>query len=180
MKQLIKGACILVIITLLAACGVGGGGGGTTTPPATTPQPTVSYTSAILKLSIQGTLPAGTALSGLGLTVTLPDGVIVETNADGTVKSGMLAPSGVLSPSTASCIQTYMPASGATPGKLDIIVISTQQNGFGTGEFATVTCKLTKQVDVTAASIVLSDFKPADLNLTPISGLTPVVSVALQ
>jgi hypothetical protein len=151
-------------ILFLAACGGGGGGN------AAAPQPT----TATLKLSTSGTLPPGTSLAGIGITVTLPAGVTVRTDAGGAVASGVVTVTGVAAPGTA--ISVYTPASGTNPATLVLAMVSTATTGYGTGEFATVTCDLASGASPKASDFLLT-LNPFDLNGNPVTGLTASATV---
>ena len=146
----------------LTACG--GGGGSSSAPPATT---------ATIKLSTSGTLPQGTSLAGIGITLNLPTGVTFKTYSGGAVASGYVnVTGGEASPESA--IAVYIPASGATPAQLALIVISTTTAGIGTGEFASVPCDL-NGTSPKVSDFVVSGFKPYDLSGNPVTGLTASV-----
>lgn len=163
----------LVSCALLAmfGCGDGGGGGGTlaVTPgtPETPGTPGTTPTAA-LKLSTQGTLPAGTVIGGIDATVNLRSGVSCKSDSDGTTQSGVVKASGVALNGTA--VAKFTAASGATPGQIKMAVIKAE--GFTAGEFVTVT------IDFTGDAPKASDFTIAgtpsivDVNGVPISGLT--------
>jgi hypothetical protein len=144
----------------LTACG----GGSSSAPPSTT---------ATLKLSATGTLHQGTSLAGIGITLTLPAGVTIKTDSGGAVVNGYVNVTGEASPE--SVIAVFIPASGTTPATLALIVASTAAAGFGTGEFATVTCDL-NGTSPKLSDFGLSNFKPYDLNGNLVIGLTPGVS----
>lgn len=121
------------IITLLFLSGCGGSGGGT---------PTVQPTIARVTLATQGTLPTG-ELSGIGVTLQLPPGVTPALAANGSVDSGVVRPSGVLANNASPAIPTdYIPANGATMGTLTFVLACNPPDGFGIGEFATVTLNI--------------------------------------
>ena len=156
-KQLLLYGFMFGLLSLTAC----GGGGGSSSLP----------TTATLKLSTSGTLPTGTSLAGIGITVTLPADVTVATNASGDVLSGGVIVSGIAAPGNA--IAVYTPASGATPATLALTMVSTAKAGFGTGEFATISCDLHNGVSPKTSDFVLSDFRPFDLGGNPVIGLTP-------
>ncbi len=148
-------------LLFLTACGGGGS-------PATQP------TTATLKLSNSGTLPKGTSLAGIGITLILPAGVTVKTDTGGAVASGAVTVTGSAAPGTV--IAVYTPASGTTPATLALAMSSTATAGFGTGEYTTVTCDLANGTSPKATDFGLSGFKPFDLRGNPVIGLTPSVS----
>lgn len=139
------------------------------------PQPT----QAVLKLSSQGTLTGATSLSGIGITVTLPDGVSVKTDAGGIVDTGVVALSGVaVQGILVTPIST--PASVGVKATVSFAVASSVAGGFTVGEFAIVTCDLAAGFSPTAADFTLSNFSPADLFLQPVASLTPSLSLELK
>lgn len=147
----------------LAGCG---GGGDAAQPTAT------------LKLSTSGTL-APAALAGIGITVTLPAGVTVKTDPGGVVSNGVVTVSGVAVPGFVPT-QSYTPASGANPATLTFAMVSNARAGFGTGEFATVTCNRASGISPTDADFTLTGFTPIDLSGNAVSGLTAHVAVTLN
>src|SRR5450631_2955191 len=151
-------------ILSLTACG--GGDGGTVAPQPST---------VTLKLSTSGTLPQGTALAGIGITVILPAGVTVHTDSGGAVSNGVVTVTGVAVSGTT--ITTFTPASGVTPSKLAIVMVSGATSGFGTGEFVTINCYLASGISPKVADFALTDFKPIDLNGAPVNGLTASATV---
>lgn len=158
-RTVVKWLGCAVMIMLLAACG-----GGET---ATQTQPT----SATLKLATRGTLPAGTTLSGVFITVTLPAGVSVMTDAAGAVAAGVVAVSGVAVPGN-FLPPAYTPASGAAPASLRIALSSTAAAGFGVGEFATVICNIASGSHPQASDFSLSGFSAIDLSGNTVGVLT--------
>ncbi|MGB9081239.1 MAG: hypothetical protein WCD00_08060 [Desulfuromonadaceae bacterium] len=124
---------IIITVLLLSGCGGGGGGGGT---------PSVQPTIARVTLATQGTLPTG-ELSGIGVTLQLPAGVTPALAANGSVDSSVVKASGVLANNADLVIPTYYtPATGTTPGTLVFVLASQPPNGFGIGEFATITLNI--------------------------------------
>ena len=89
-----------------------------------------------LRLSAVG---VSQALSGLKVTLTLPAGVSVATSA-GAVPAGVIAASGVALGSAAVLPDSV--SYDANAGQLSFILYSTLPAGFGAGEFASVTCRV--------------------------------------
>ncbi|GFE60789.1 hypothetical protein [Geobacter sp. AOG2] len=147
----------------LAGCGGGGGSGG----GSAVQQPT----TAVLRLSTQGTLSSNTSIAGIGITVNLPQGVTVETDAGGVVSNTVAIPSGVAAQSIITP-PIYTPATSEAPGKLNFVLASKLSSGFGTGEFITVNCDISTGAIPKAADFGLTYFKPVDLYGAAISGVS--------
>lgn len=166
-------------VLALAACGGGGGGGGT--PPNNGNTTTTQPTTAIVKLLTAGALVSNTQIGGIDVTLNLPAGVTVKATPDGAnatisvTNSGVVVASGVSSGANTSVLATY--ASG-TPGKVTLKLVNA--NGFGTGEFATITCDIAAGSNPTAADFSLSGFSAVDLNGAAITGLTSGFTAAIQ
>lgn len=175
MKTLLK---LVILIGSLTMFGCGGGGGGTATDKGggTAVQPT----TAVLKLSSQGTLPTGTSIAGIGITINLPAGVTVKTDSTGKVASEAVVASGTTAGKASFAPPNYVPAAGTTPAKLSFVLASTEAAGFGTGEFATVTCDVATGTTPAATDVTLSDFKPIDLKGVDIPGLSAVHTLELK
>jgi hypothetical protein len=160
---------ILILLSLLAACGGGNGASTTDTLPLT-------GRTAILKLTAGGTPSAN--LAGVGITVTLPDGVTPALKSDGSVADTVAVVSGVAAPGT-FLTPVYTPASGTTKGNLRLILASSIAAGFGAGEFATLTLNASAGSNPVAGDFTLADFNPIALNGATATGLTPAVASLL-
>jgi hypothetical protein len=164
--NIIRYALLVLTLYSIAACG-GGDGAATTT----------SHT-ATLKLSTSGTPSAN--LAGIGITVTLPDGLTPALNSDGSVAATVVTVSGVAAPGTVLA-PVYTPASGATKGTLRLVMASSITAGFGAGEFATLTLTAAAGSNPAQTDFTLSDFNPIDVHGASATGLTPAVaSLAVQ
>jgi hypothetical protein len=164
----------LMLITGLAAMiGCGGGGGGDAAP---------QYTKAIVTLSTTGTLPAGTKIGGIQVTVNLPAGVTAKASLYSAGSSTLVTDTGVITASgTASGSYTsgvYLANTAASTYKISMGIVNA--NGFSTGEFAQVSCDIAAGSSPTAADFSLSNFAVVDLNGGPLTGLTPGTTVAFQ
>jgi len=151
----------------------------TATVTITLPVPPVQLTTAVLKISTQGTLDAGTSLSGVGITLNLPAGVTVKTDAGGAVDPGVVTVSGGAVPSTLVA-PLFTPATTGTNATLTFAVASNTAGGFNVGEFATVTCDIAPGSFPTAADFTLSGLTPGDLFLQAVTGLTASMLVDLR
>lgn len=136
-------------------------------------------TTAILKLSSQGVLSVGKAVSGFGATLELPSGVTVK-NTGGVVDASVVAGSGLLEGSAGTLGPVnYTPATSITKAKLDFTIASTAPAGVGVGEYATINFIL-NGVSPTAADFSITSFKPIDLSYTDITTLIPVKTLELR
>ncbi|HJV64452.1 MAG TPA: hypothetical protein VJ550_01835 [Geomonas sp.] len=160
--------CALMFL-LLCLAGCGGGGGSSVTSAQLPSQPNTKT----VKLSTSAAASQNVVLSGVGITLTLPAGVTVKTDASGGVASGVINVAGVAVPGTA--IAVYHAATATTQATLELLVASSAVAGFGTGDFATVTFELESGRSPKAAEFGLSSFKPYDLSGTAVSGLTPAL-----
>lgn len=109
----------------------------------------------------------------------LPSGVTIKATPDTQNPSVLVTNSGVVVASgvvgrNASTLATY----NAATRKVNIQVYD--QDGFGTGEFVTVTCDIVSGTTATAGSFGLEGFTPKDLNGAEINGLTPKITVDMQ
>jgi hypothetical protein len=161
---------ILFVWVALAVCTLAGCG--SDDAPLIIPvTPATPVTTAILKLSSQGTLAGGTSLSGIGVTVVLPAGVTVKTGTGGVVDASVVTISGVAVPGTLAP-PVYTPATASAKATLHFVIASSVAGGFGVGEFATVTCGIASGFFPVASDFSLTSFTPADLFLQPVTGLT--------
>lgn len=162
----------LILLTALAACG-GGGGASPNTP---------AYTKATIKISLEGTLPAGTNISGAGVTIVLPAGVTVATDGNGNIITGTVTPTGVFATGT-QAPPIYTAASGVDAATLTISLASGTVSGEDrTGEIATILVNLENGIEPTVASFGLNSLTVVDAaTYNTITGLSgSVTSVTLQ
>ena len=161
MKSIKVWSIIPVLCVLLAGCGSGGQGAGSghsVTPASPT------GASATLKVSVAGvSLP----MSGIKATLTLPAGVAVAVNADGSFPAGTVVPSGLLDPASAALVPGSV-TFDASLRQLSFILYSTTQDGFTAGEFASVACLLSGATP--AAGDFSALLEPVDLSGNTLTG----------
>lgn len=171
-KRKIRSGLLLLVLLVAVACGHSG----------SSPQ----YRSVVLKLAASS--DSSVNLSGIGITLVLPSGVVTlilpdgatqdmasgstpYLNGDGTVADGVVTVSGAAAPGMA-LTPVYTPATASTKGTLRIVVVSSQTTGFTPGEFATVTLKIPARDYRQQGSYSLTDFNPIDLFGNSVAGLT--------
>ena len=162
---------ILISLLLITACGGGGGGN---TSGGGNPQPT----KAIVKIATTGTLPTGTLIGGIDITLSMASGVSAKSASNPPeTDAGVVVTSGVAI-ANSQILATYTPPAGTTHAKARLLIVNT--SGFGTGEFATVTGDIASGYNPTAAEFSVTSFTVTDLNGSPISGLTAALTVSNQ
>lgn len=141
----------------------------------------INPSSAVLKLSSAGSLTSGSSLSGISVKVQFPAGVTVSTDTNNVVSAGVVTPSGVAAASTVT-LALYTPATTTTPSTLEFVVVSSSAGGFGVGEFATINCVIASGSFPMPNDFIIpaTDFKPADLLLQPIMGLTASLTATIN
>ncbi len=150
--------CILVL-SLLSACGGGGGGG------SAAPQPGTAVVT--LATALNGTIPAGTTITGYDITLNLPAGVTVKSTSQPTeTDTGVVVASGAATGSSIAAV--YVAATGTTPGKVRILIANA--NGMTAGEFAKVTCDVDAGVNLTSSSFTQPSFTATGLDASNPAG----------
>jgi hypothetical protein len=161
---------VFIMFALLFLVGCGGGDG------------TPSSTTATLKISLSGTLPASTAIAGAGFTLKLPADV-TPAMVNGLVAGSVITPSGTFSGGTA-LPTVYTPATATAAGTVKFALANATPAGVTQpGEVATVVLQLTNSAVPTAASFALDPLSVTVIDIlgNPVSGLQAVVSeVQLQ
>jgi hypothetical protein len=167
-KHITKIMTLMLTLLTLAACGGGGGGGGAS-----------AKTTATVKVALNGTLPAGTALNGAVFTLTLPGDVTPEL-VNGVVASTVVTASGTFSGGVVTPV-VYKEATATSAGVLVIAIASAADAGVSvTGEVATVTLHLANSTEPAVTSFTL-DQSATDMSGKVVSGLSAAVSgVTLQ
>lgn len=143
---------------------------------------TGTKTTATLKINLSTTLPASTAISGAGFTLTLPANV-TPALTNGVVATGAVLLSGTFANSLLSPQAVYTAATASLPGLLKVTLASSTPAGVTqVGEVATITLQLANGAVPTASSFVVSAASVIDAALyAPITGMNVVVaSVVLQ
>jgi hypothetical protein len=175
MKRSSEKMALLVMLSVLWSVGCGGQVTTTPTTPGSAPP---ADQKAVIALNTSGSLPSGTTIGGLGVTLNLPDSVTIKTDASGNVDSGTVATSGVAA-GQATVITLYTKPSGTEPAKLHIVLASGSA-GMPVGEFATITCSVSADGMPTASDFSLSEFSPVDTSGAVIPSLAASLSTVTQ
>jgi hypothetical protein len=166
-RSLVVSSAVAALL-LSAGCG---GGGGSPTPPA-------AATTATLTLTSSGTLPAGTQIGGINVTVTIPTTVSVKAtpnkvNPSQVTYSGAVTASGV-------ALSTDALTLAALTSPTTVNVQLTNPHGFGVGEFAKIMFDIASGSEVVPGEFSAGSFVAVDLNGAPISGLTASLEAVIQ
>lgn len=160
---------LLMAMLLVTACGGGGdshnGGAG-------------SATTAVAKLSAAGPT---TPVAGLDVTISLPIGVTVKHNADGSVANGVITPSGTVDPASFLATATYTPLEGGSGGSLRIQLVSVKNNvGFAVGDYVSITCDILAGYQPTSSQFGVILNGAWDISSALITGLTPSITTDIR
>lgn len=153
---------LAVVATVQFGCGGGGGGGGTAP---------VVPTQAIVKVATSGTLPAGTLIGGIDVTLTYPTTKGLSITDSNVIASGV---------SAGSLIQPNL----TNPGQARVALVSA--TGIQTGEFATLTFNIASGNSPVAGDFVVAATTGVsnpfvNTNGTAIPGMTvTIASVTFQ
>jgi hypothetical protein len=159
---------LIVALISLTACG-----GNVSTQTTNTQK-----TRAVVKIATAGTLPVGTLIGGIDITLTLAPGVTAKSTANPPeIDAGVVVASGVASTSS-QVLSTYTPPTGSAQGKAHLLVVNA--NGFRAGEFATFTGNIATGNNPTAAAFSVTSLTATDLNGSPIGNLRGTLTVINQ
>lgn len=137
--------------------------------------------SAVLKLSSAGTLASGSSLLAINVKVQLPTGVTISADGSNVVNAGVITASGVAAASSVTIVG-YTLATATAPATLEFLISSNVAGGFGVGEFATVNCLIVAGNFPATGDFILpsADFKPADILIQPVAGLTASLTATIN
>ncbi|MCM0080734.1 hypothetical protein L4X63_03930 [Geomonas sp. Red32] len=157
-------------------------------PNNTTPVTSIAQTNLVnlgggsvsVTISTTGTLPAGSLIGGIQLTLALPAGVTVKADpSNGALLSGVLTPSGVLSSSSPLGFARYVAAQGSAPATVTLDFA--QQNGFAAGQFATLICDYPAGTTPPAANqFAIQTYKVVDTTTADLNKNQNVIGISLQ
>lgn len=168
----------LLVVLFLSACGVDEERGVVMPPNAVS---TKVYTKATLKVSLVGTLPAGSSISGVGFTLYFPVSVAPDM-INNAVATGVVTPLGVFSGGL-QADPVYSPAVTAAPyGKMLITLADLSQTGVTqVGDVALITLQVNNETSLTAKDFQLGTNGVIDMEGKPIASVSAVVTdVILQ
>jgi hypothetical protein len=125
-----------------------------------------SFTAAEIKVSSQGTLPAGVKINGIQLTLNMPAGVTVTAdqagNVDTTSATAPVKVSGVAAAANIKLLAgaaKFTPATATSPNMLKLVFVSDTAASFDLGEFVTITCNIAAGSRITGSAFVISGAK---------------------
>jgi uncharacterized spore protein YtfJ len=162
--------CIITFLAVMALTLLGCGGGSNIGD---------SKTRAVLTISTAG-VPS-MPMASVDVEVFFPFGVTPTLNPDASVANTVVQVSGVAAPGTV-VTPIYTLGRNGGSGGLRFKVTTSQTTGFGTGKFATVFLNISPSATVNANDFGFPTlgFSPTSITGTPVTGLTPAVSVTLE
>lgn len=135
-------------------------------------------TSAVVKLSTSGTLPAGKKIGAIDVTLTLAPGVTLKSTANPPrPDDGVVTASGVAA-NNSFVEANYTAPTSTLPGKVQVGLINV--SGFDTGEFVTVTGDIAAGNNPRAADFSATITTIADTDTNPLTGLTAGLAVDIR
>jgi len=125
-----------------------------------------SFTGAVIKVSTQGTLPLGIKINAVEFTLSLPDGITIEADANGIVDTSAAdAPvqvSGVAKTAGVTFLSgsvKFTPKTASTPNMLKLVLVSSTAASFDIGEFVTITCTIAPNSRVLSSAFIITGTK---------------------
>ena len=125
-----------------------------------------SFTAADIKVSTQGTLPAGVKLNGVELTLSLPSGVTVAGDANGIVDTSAanspVQVSGVAKTAGITFLAggvKFTPSTATAPNMLKMVLVSGTAASFDVGEFVTITCTIAPNSRILSSAFIITGTK---------------------
>jgi hypothetical protein len=169
----IMAVLVMAMMPMIAGCG----GGGDSALPLLMP------TAATVKVSSQGTMPAGKAVSGIAVTIELPTGATAK-NTGGVVDATVVVGSSLMATTGATPVGSmgpvyYTPATATAKAKLDFTIASTVAAGVAVGEYATITLILSG-VNPAVTDFTVTSFKAYDMNFAEITALTSKLALTVN
>lgn len=163
-------AVLITVLLLFSAC--------KGSSSETTPQPNAQPTSAVVKLSTAGTLPAGKKIGAIHVTLTFAPGVTLKSTSNPRIPDD-----GVVTASGVAAINSFIEANytaptSTLPGNVQIGLINI--SGFGPGEFVTVSGDITAGNNPGAANFSATIITIADTDANPLAGLTAGIAVDIR
>jgi len=138
-------------------------------------QPTVN-----LNIASYGSLPSDRSLAGAAMTLILPTGVTPALDPSGQVNTNRLVTaSGVAAAGGLAVSAVYIESTGNQPARLSVVVAGKSKDGFGVGEFMTLTLNRMILSSPSAGDFRIYEFAAADLEGKVVVGLqTAIIAVS--
>lgn len=157
---------LLCLCLLISFAGCGGGGNSSDGSSAK---------SVTLKIGLDGTLPANTAIAGTSFTLFLPTGV-TPALTNGEVATGVVTTSGTFAGGT-QIPPIYTPPAVNSAVKMQISLASMSLGGvIQVGEVATVILLSSNSQPLTTQNFLISTDGVVDVNGNKIAGINAVIS----
>jgi len=125
-----------------------------------------NFTVVGIKVSTQGTLPPGVKINGVELTLSLPDGVTIEADANGIVDTSAAdAPvqvSGVAKTAGVTFLAggvKFTPKTVSSPNMLKLVLVSGSAASFDLGEFVTITSTIAPNSRILGSAFIITGTK---------------------
>jgi hypothetical protein len=125
-----------------------------------------SFTSAVIKVSTEGTLSAGARINGVELTLSLPDGVTIPADVNGIVDTtSATAPvqvTGVAKTAGVTFLAggvKFTPKTATAPNLLRLVLVSASATSFDLGEFVTITANIAPNSRVLSSAFIITGTK---------------------
>ncbi len=125
-----------------------------------------------LVVTTSGTLPAGKSLAGIGMTITLPNGVVPPLDAAGQVDGNRLVTaSGVAASGGLAVAAVHLTSDSGQPAQLSLAVASKASGGFGVGATMVLNLNLTRGIIPKSSDFSVAEFQAVDLDGQAVSGI---------
>jgi hypothetical protein len=163
-------AMLVAVLLLFSAC--------KGSSSETTPQSNAQLTSAVVKLSTVGTLPAGKRIGAIAVTLTLAPGVTLKSTTNPPKPDdGVVTASGAAA-NNSLIAANYTAPTSTLPGNVRIGLINV--TGFDTGEFITVNGDIAAGNNPGAADFSATFITVADTDTNPLTGLNAGIAVDIR
>lgn len=135
-------------------------------------------TQTRLVVTTSDTLAPGKSLAGIGMTITLPNGVAPPFDTAGQVDGNRLVTaSGVAASGGLAVAAVHLTTGSGQPAQLSLAVASKVSGGFGVGETMILNLNLTNGVLPKSSDFGIAEFQAVGLDGQAVSGIQATVTV---